>query len=430
MSAANRLASILSRAPQLNEHTVAPPARLAFPGLPALADELSQLCREGAADAPVQAALGDVLVRRGLYLDAMEAYKSAAALDPSFAQAHLAASELAYILRDEETSAAHRSAALALARVYPDPLPVADRLPILLLLRDAPYAVNTPLEVLLDRSRVAIHKLYVAASGDQKLPAFACAFAAFGYARDGAAAAACALLDRTGASFVNDPARFASQARETLPNTLTGIAGVSAVATERVAREHLACGSQPQLVRPADSQAGDGLALVDSAETIEAHVRRFPATEYHVTPFVEYRGADGYYRKYRIIFVDGVAFPYHLAISPRWMVHYQSSPMREHDWMRDEEAAFLEAPAHVIPNWDAAMPAIARAVGLDYFGIDAGVLPDGSLVVFEADSGLLVHDEDPNDVWAFKRPYVARIREAVHALIEGRAKRGTQVQAP
>ena len=397
----------------------------------AIADELTQLCRDAAPDAAVQAALGDIFVRRGLYLDAMGAYRSAAELDPHFAEAHLAASDLAYIVRDEETSASHRAAALALRRLYPDPLPVGDRLPVLLLLRDAPYAVNAPLEMLLDRSRVAVHKLYVGdAANARDIPGFACAFAAFGYARDGAAAAARAFLDRTGAAFVNDPARFSIQARELLPGALAGIPGIAVVATERVAREWVTHALQPLLVRPADSQAGNGLALVDSAATLDAHLSRFPADEYHVTPFVEYRSADGYYRKYRIIYVDGVAFPYHLAISPRWMVHYQSSPMREYDWMRDEEAAFLEAPARVIPGWDTAVPAIARALGLDYFGIDAGVLPDGTLVVFEADSGLLVHDEDPNDVWAFKRPYVSHIREALHALIEGRAKRGTQVQHP
>jgi len=393
-----------------------------------IAAELTQWCREGVADAAVQAALANILVREGRYLDAVEAYRSASLLDATFAPAHLAASELAYILRDEETSASARASALAIARVYPDPLPVGDRLPLLLLLRDAPYAVNAPLELLLDRSRVAIHKYYVSEPNESELPAFACTFAAFGYARDGAAQAARAFLDRTGVPSINDPARFALEARETLPGALSGIPGVSVVATQRVARENLAAGPRPLLVRPADSQAGEGLALVDSAQTLADHLQRFPASEYHVTPFVEYRNADGYYRKYRIIFVDGVAYPYHLAISPRWMVHYQSSPMREYDWMRAEETSFLETPSHAVPAWDA-LPAIARALDLDYFGIDATVLADGSLLVFEGDSGLLVHDEDSSDVWAFKRPHVARIREALHALIEGRAKQGKQVQA-
>ncbi len=234
----------------------------------AIAEDLTRLCREAAPDAHVQAVLANVFVREGLYLDALEAYRSAAQLEPLFAEAHLAASELAYILRDEETSAAHRAAALSISRVFPDPLPVAGRLPLLLLLRDAPYAVNAPLELLLDRSRIAIHKLYVAGDGEPTLPAFACAFPAFGYAGDGAAAAAQAFLERTGAAHVNDPSRFALQARERLPQTLAGIPNVAVVATQRLPRARLAVGPQPLLVRPADSQAGEGLALIDSAEAL------------------------------------------------------------------------------------------------------------------------------------------------------------------
>jgi hypothetical protein len=429
VSAGDSFASILARAPQLCEHTVAPPALSAFPNMAGISEALTRLCRLDNADAATQAAIGNVLVRQGLYLDALAAYRSAADLDPTFASAHLAAGELAHIMRDEPTSDAYRASALAQRRVYADPMPVGDRLPILLVLRDAPYAVNTPLELLIDRSRFAVHKFYVNGALDASLPAFACAIAAFGFARDGAAEAAHGFMERTTQPFLNDPSYIALQARETLPQTLDGIPGVRVVATERVASAELTNAAATRLVRPADSQAGDGLALVDSTETLDAHVARFPAEAYHVTPFVEYRSVDGYYRKYRIIFVDGVAYPYHLAISPRWMVHYQSSPMREYEWMRAEEEAFLRTPAIAIPQWDAAMPQIARALGLDYFGIDATVLGDGTLLVFESDSGLLVHDEDPSDVWEFKRPFVARIREALHAMIEGRANRRTQVQA-
>ena len=72
------------------------------------------------------------------------------------------------------------------------------------------------------------------------------------------------------------------------------------------------------------------------------------------------------------------------------------------------------------------MPEIARAVGLDYFGIDATVLPDGRLAVFEADAAMLVHDEDARDVFAYKRPFVAHIREALHATIASRIRRETR----
>jgi len=59
---------------------------------------------------------------------------------------------------------------------------------------------------------------------------------------------------------------------------------------------------------------------------------------------------DGWYRKYRVIFVDGVPYPYHLAISRSWIVHYRTSAMSEATWMRDEERRFLDDPHSVFPS--------------------------------------------------------------------------------
>jgi len=415
MDSAPSLALLLEQQPQLREHTVAPPALLPFDGMAAAARTLGDCLRARNDRAAVQAALGNVLVREGRYLDALEAYRAAAEIDGAFAQAHLAASELAYILRDSETSRFHRGAALALQRLYPDPLPVGERFAVLALLRDEPYAVNTPIELILDRSRVAVHKYFVGGPAPAALPPFDVAFCAFGYADDGCAQAAAAFLERTGAPFVNDPRRFEGFAREALPGRLAGIEHLEVVRSRRVARSELHWDDGVILVRPAGTHAGDGLALVDSQEGLEAHVARFPASAYHVAPFIDYRSADGYFRKYRVVFVAGRAYPYHLAVSPRWMVHYQSAPMREHEWMRREELAFLSDPAGAIPRWDAVMGAIARAVDVDYFAVDLATLADGSVLVFEADSGMLVHDEDPSDVFAGKRPFVAAIREALLA---------------
>ncbi|HEX8807240.1 MAG TPA: hypothetical protein VF741_09830, partial [Candidatus Aquilonibacter sp.] len=178
----------------------------------------------------------------------------------------------------------------------------------------------------------------------------------------------------------------------------------------------------PALLRPIDTHRGDGFAYVISEDALCSHVARFPAAQYYRSDFVDARSADGYYRKFRAIFVDGVAFPYHLAIAPQWMVHYQTSPMRENAALREEERAFLEDPTRVFPSWHRVMPEIARAVGLDYFGVDATVLGDGRLFVFEADAAMLVHDEDPCDVFAYKRPHVARIRDALHAAIASRIR--------
>ncbi len=421
------LSTIVARFPELAEHSVAPPALRPFRGIDQAERELSDACAEGNAPAAAFALLGNVMVREGRYVDALEAYRNAADLDPTDALASWACAEIAHVLADEATSRTYRARALALQRFYADPLPVGTRTPILLLLRDVAYAENTPLELVLDRSRVAIHKYYVEGDADSPLAPYALAFCAFGSATSvGNATRRASTFLAAAPAAINDPARLAGTAREALAATLRGIDGVVTADARIVEHARASAIALPALVRPIDTHAGEGFAYVTDDDALRSHLTRFPATHYYRSDFVDTRGGDGLYRKFRAIFVDGVAYPYHFAAAPQWMVHYQSSPMREIAALREEECAFLADPARVVPAWNRVMPQIARAVGLDYFGIDATVLPDGRLFVFEADAAMLVHDEEASDVFAYKRPYVARIREALHAAIASRTRPETR----
>ena len=418
--------ALLARVPQLNEHTVAPPALAPLRDGAQLENALSRIAGTPSATPRAFAALGNVLVRRGAYVDALEAYRSAADLDPSDAPVHWMCGEIAHVLGDEETSAIYRARALERQRVFADPLPTGDRTAVLLLLRDIPYSTNAPLELMLDRERFAVHKWYFEDGVAQTLPAYDVAFAAFGAARGARKAveyAAAFFENSTGR--INDPQRLARTARESLSRSLGETAGVTAPQTSVVDAAGLRALQAPALVRPVDTHAGEGFVYAVDGADLELVAQRYPAGAYYVSRFTDYRSADGFYRKLRAIFVHGRAYPYRLAIAPQWMVHYQTAPMEESAAARAEEAAFLAAPQTLVPSWDSAMPAIAEAIGLDYFGIDATVLRSGELFVFEADAAMLVHDEDARGVFAYKRPYVARIREALEALVIDRTRRKT-----
>ncbi|HTA40039.1 MAG TPA: hypothetical protein VK760_13230, partial [Candidatus Acidoferrales bacterium] len=93
----------------------------------------------------------------------------------------------------------------------------------------------------------------------------------------------------------------------------------------------------------------------------------------------------------------------------------------EHQWMRDEEAAFLADPwSRFAGSLGEAVRAIAPAVGLEYFGIDCGVGPDGRLLVFEADAAMLVHTTDPVDLYPYKHEFVPRIYRALERMVDRR----------
>ena len=117
----------------------------------------------------------------------------------------------------------------------------------------------------------------------------------------------------------------------------------------------------PIIIRPVGSHAGHGLEKIADARALKSYMDASTADSFYVSPFIDYSNSDGYFRKYRIIFVDGEAYPCHLAISPHWMIHYYNAPMALNQWMRDEEAHFLEDIANA---FDApGRPTCTRYVG-------------------------------------------------------------------
>jgi hypothetical protein len=113
-----------------------------------------------------------------------------------------------------------------------------------------------------------------------------------------------------------------------------------------------------------------------------------------------------------------VPYACHLAISPRWMIHYYNAAMAEHQWMRDEEARFIGDLGTVFTGTPAeALREIAAAIPLEYFGIDCAIAPDGRLLLFEADAAMLVHGTDPPDLYPYKRAGFQRIQQALNAFL-------------
>ncbi len=68
---------------------------------------------------------------------------------------------------------------------------------------------------------------------------------------------------------------------------------------------------------------------------------------------------------------------------------------------RAEEARFLADPVAAIgARGMAAIREIGRRLDLDYCGVDFSVLPDGRLLIFEANATMLAHAEDPQGPFA------------------------------
>ncbi len=97
----------------------------------------------------------------------------------------------------------------------------------------------------------------------------------------------------------------------------------------------------PVIIRPVGSHAGNGLSKIECSAEIVAYLNNVEGTEFFVSPFIDYSGNDGLFRKYRVALVDGLAYACHMAISSDWMIHYLNAGMYVDELKRAEEAAFM-----------------------------------------------------------------------------------------
>ena len=253
------------------------------------------------------------------------------------------------------------------------------------------------------------------------LPAFDVVFNGIGDA-DMEGAAAPALRDFIAGCAVktfNPPGRIARTRRDVLPETLACIAGLVVPPVRRLGAGPVRFADMqvPALLRPIGSHGGVGLRRIDSWEGFDVQALS-SAASWYVSPYVESRGTDGFYRKYRMVFVDRVPYAYHLAISHDWLVHYYTADMEAHAWKLAEEAAFLADPRAALgARAHDAVIAVGLSLDLDFCGIDFTILPDGRALVFEANATMLVHPESDTGKLAFKNPAVQKITKAVTHLV-------------
>jgi glutathione synthase/RimK-type ligase-like ATP-grasp enzyme len=178
----------------------------------------------------------------------------------------------------------------------------------------------------------------------------------------------------------------------------------------------------PLIVRPVGLHAGDGLARLATPEDIAGYLTERRNAEFFIAPYVDYAGDDGLFRKQRIVFINGRAYPSHQATSEHWIVHYLSAGMTENAARRDEEARWMETfDTDFALRHARAFEALCERMGLDYFGIDSAETKDGRLLVFEVDVAMIVHALDSAEVFPYKKPAMKRLFGAFLSMLEARA---------
>ena len=266
-------------------------------------------------------------------------------------------------------------------------------MPVSLLLLSSAFRGNVPVEVPLDDNTFMTIKLFTDYyEPDLPLPPHDVIFNSIGDADllpVVARSCACACWKRTTPPRSIRPSACSSTGRVEMAQRLRGIEGLIVPRVEDVAREDLG-----RIERFPGAAAAAGLshrrilrACARSRRTRAALPRHFPATRCSAIELLDARGADGHYRKYRVLSIGGVLYPVHLARSTHWKVHYFSADqVRTPDAIAEEEAFLTDMRAAIGDRAMRAIEEAAQRIGLDYFGIDFALDRDGNALLFEANA--------------------------------------------
>lgn len=322
------------------------------------------------------------------------------------------------------------------------------RLRVLAIMVSGDLMANTPLECLLGNSDVALDALYVTPENPlpQAVPEHDVLFIAVGESDRTQPVlehlrALAAIWPRP---VLNPPDRVQWLSRDRAAALLAPVPGVCMPPTLRVERQVLAGvasgqaaissvlgeGAFPIIVRPLGSHAGKGLEKIGDAAELAGYLAQTDEPAFYVSCFIDYRGADGQFRKYRLVLIEGRPYVCHVGISAHWMIHYLNAGMAESAAKRDEEAAIMRDfdDAFALRHKDA-LAQIQERLGLDYVGLDCAETPDGELLVFEADTAMVVHDIDPVDLYPYKQPQMHKIFAAFRTMLINASQAGHAGQA-
>ncbi|SMF95773.1 Glutathione synthase/RimK-type ligase, ATP-grasp superfamily [Methylomagnum ishizawai] len=335
-----------------------------------------------------------------------------------------------------EAALSVQSLALGIDPLYHLPAPAPMALRLLVILGPGDLMANSPVECLLEQSDVDLHLLYL--TPDRPFPASVpdhdVLFVAVAEsdANQPLLAAIAAYVAHWPRPVLNPPGRIAGLSRDGVAAwlkdapglVLPPVARVERAALERLARggaavaDLLADGDFPLIVRPVDSHAGHGLAKLDDGAELAAYLETAAAAGFYLSRFVDYRGPDGLFRKYRIILIQGRPYLCHMAVSAHWMIHYLNAGMADSADKRAEEArAMVEFETGFAQRHAGALRTIHARAGLDYVGIDCAETPWGELLVFEVDSCMIVHALDPVDLFPYKQPALRRLFDGFRAML-------------
>lgn len=228
---------------------------------------------------------------------------------------------------------------------------------------------------------------------------------------------------------INDPTAVLKTGRLNNARRFSLLAGVRTPSTyllNRADLDHLGLMEErlaqtidfPLVVRSLGFQTGQHFEYVANFPELVKVAKNLPGEELLLMEFLNACDKKGFFRKYRVMSINGELYPLHLALSKHWKVHYFSAAMKDSPENRSEEQYFLEHMNQAIgESAYKALKQISDVMGLDYSGIDFGLSESGDVLFFEANSTMVMALPPVDKVWDYRRGAINSAKQAATQML-------------
>lgn len=173
----------------------------------------------------------------------------------------------------------------------------------------------------------------------------------------------------------------------------------------------------PIIVREAGTHTGMIVGRIDSPDEMPVLAA---GVDHFATEFVDFKSDDGLYRKYRAFYIGPHRVFRHKLVSDHWNVHGKDRDrfmIGRPDLIDEEKALFATAEGAFEPRVGAVLDAIRERMDLDFFGVDFGIMPDGRVVLFEANATMSFYSKLPGPEFDYLQACLPPARTAFRQLI-------------
>lgn len=147
-----------------------------------------------------------------------------------------------------------------------------------------------------------------------------------------------------------------------------------------------------------------------------------PKQTYYLTQFYDLRQPTGLYRKFRVFYFGDKPVIRHRLVSDNWNVH---GPARERvmpgypDEIAEEKRVVEGGLATLPDQVQRIVKEIRARMPLDFFGIDFDIMPDGRVILFEANATMMFFPVSDDPRFAYGHSAREQATAAFDAMIAG-----------